>query len=393
MAQGDEQDVAAAESEVVELTDLSNHDVTTKYRTISEIVNRALEEVGHACMAGNEIIELCKTGDALIEEGTAGMYNAKKGGKKRVEKGLAFPTCVSVNEICGHFSPLLLEESYKLKDGDIVKVDLGGHIDGFICVAAHTFLVGETEVSSRKADVVKGAWVAATAALRKVQVGLKNSDVTEVINKAAEAYHCTPLQGALSHQLKRYVIDGNQIIIGKESPDEKVDEFCFQVNQVYGLDIIFSTGEGKPRESDRKTTVYKRAVETTYGLKTARGRQFFSEMNKKYPALPFTLRNFEDSMCTRAGVIECQRHDLIHAYPVLTEKSGETVAQFKFTVLLLPGGTKKITGLPFSQERLFNTQLKVEDEELATLLATSVNTKKNNRKNKKDGETVAEAGK
>lgn len=40
---------------------------------------------------------------------------------KVTEKGIAFPTCISVNEICGHFSPLK-DESRKLADGDVAKM-------------------------------------------------------------------------------------------------------------------------------------------------------------------------------------------------------------------------------------------------------------------------------
>lgn len=39
------------------------------------------------------------------------------------------------------------------------------------------------------------------------------------------------------------------------------------VNDVFCLDVIVSTGEGKPRESEYRTTVYKRAIEKTYNLK------------------------------------------------------------------------------------------------------------------------------
>jgi len=62
--------------------------------------------------------------------------------KKKIEKGIAFPTCVSVNEVCGHFSPLK-SEPVNLKDGDLVKIDIGVHIDGFIAMVAHTLVIGE----------------------------------------------------------------------------------------------------------------------------------------------------------------------------------------------------------------------------------------------------------
>jgi methionine aminopeptidase len=77
--------------------------------------------------------------------------------KKNIEKGIAFPTCISPNEICGHFSPLK-SESNQLKKGDVVKIELGVHVDGFIALAAHTIVVGEEKVSGKKADAILAAY-------------------------------------------------------------------------------------------------------------------------------------------------------------------------------------------------------------------------------------------
>merc|ERR1712060_488855 len=153
-------------------------------------------------------------------------------------------------------------------------------------------------------------------------------------------------------------IDGNRSIINAETPDEKVDEFEFGMNEVYVIDIVCSTGEGKGKETEIRSTVYKRAVETSYNLKTQKARQFISEVNRRFPALPFTLRAIEDEQVARVGVSEARRHELLEEYPVLHEKLGEVVAQFKFTVLLFPGGTKKITGLPLGnmEKQLVSTR-------------------------------------
>merc|ERR1711924_445995 len=113
----------------------------------------------------------------------------------------------------------------------------------------------------------------------------------------------------------------------------------------------------------------------TYQLKTQKARQFLSEVGQKFPTLPFSLRAFDETVA-RVGVSEATRHELLHAYPVLKEKPGDFVAQFKFTVLLLPGGTKKVTGMPFGQGELLKTEHTVKDEELKKLLASSANPKK-----------------
>merc|ERR1712187_1070281 len=197
----------------------------------------------------------------------------------------------------------------------------------------------------------------------------------------AEDFKCKPVQGVLSHQLKKNVIDGSRVIMNCATDDQNVDEFEFEQNEVYCIDILMSTGEGKGKEAEVRHTVYKRQVETNYMLKTQKARQFISEVSKRFPALPFSLRAIEDEQVARVGVTEAKRHELLEEYPVLREKDGQFVAQFKFTVLLLPGGTKKITGLPLGDlEKQVKSACTVQDEEMKKLLASSANPKKQKKK-------------
>jgi len=377
------------ESENEEICDLSNPDVTTKYRAAGDIVNKALQKVIEACVPDADICTLCEMGDKIMEEETGKLYNKKvkvKDGEvgKKVEKGVAFPTCVSVNDILGHYSPLK-GESRLLKAGDVAKIDLACHLDGFIAAAAHTVVVGEDKVEDKRADVIMAAWNAAEAALRLVQVGNTNTQVTETFAKVAEEFKVKPVAGVLSHQLKKFVIDGNRAIIMAEGVDEKVEEFEFEMNEVYCLDVVMSTGEGKGKESETRHTVYKRAPDVMYSLKTQKARQFISEVGKRFPALPFSLRQIEDEQVARVGISEAKRHELVEEYPVLKEKDGEFVAQFKFTVLLLPGGTKKITGMSLGDlEKQAVSSNSVQDEELKKLLASSANPKKKKKSKAKD---------
>ena len=48
------------------------------------------------------------------------------------------------NCIC-HFSPLKSENDVTLRDGDVVKVDMGVHVDGYIAVVAHTYVIGASK--------------------------------------------------------------------------------------------------------------------------------------------------------------------------------------------------------------------------------------------------------
>jgi len=369
-----------SDDEGEEINDLSNPDVTTKYQAAAAIANKALQLVIENCVPEADIASVCELGDRLIEEEVGKLYNKKDKEGRKMEKGVAFPTCISVNDVIGHFSPLK-GESRPLKAGDVAKIDLACHFDGFIAGTAHTVLVGGEKVEDKRADVIMAAWTAAEAALRLVKVGNTNTQVTQAIAKSASEFGCAPMQGVLSHQLKKHVIDGNRVVANAVTPEQDVDEFEFEMNEVYCMDIVMSTGEGKGRETELRNTVYKRAVETSYNLKTQKARQFISEVNRRFPVLPFTLRAIEEEGVARIGVSESKRHELLDEYPVLMEKKEEFVSQFKFTVLLLPGGTKKITGLDLGalKDQAASTK-SVEDEDLKKLLATSANPKKARKK-------------
>ena len=76
-------------------------------------------------------------------------------------------------------------------------------------------------------------------------------------------------------------------------------------------------------------------------------------------------------------------HDLLVPYPVLTEKPGNYVAQFKFTVMITKGKTTALTGLPID-ESLFKSDLAIKDEEILNLLALSMDKKEQKKEKKKD---------
>ena len=134
----------------------------------------------------------------------------------------------------------------------LIHSDLGVHIDGFIATAAHTLQVPEAEqqagpVTGRAADVIAAAQTALEAALRLIRPGKHISDVPEILRKIVEAYGCNLVEGVMSHQMKQFVIDANKCVLNRPSPEHKVEDGEFEENEVYAVDIVVSTGEGKPK--------------------------------------------------------------------------------------------------------------------------------------------------
>jgi curved DNA binding protein len=347
--------------------------------------------VSGLCVDGASITDICVQGDEAIVKETSAVYNKKVDGKA-VDKGVAFPTCISVNNIICHNSPLKSDAVVALKTGDLVKVDLGVHIDGYIAVVANTLVVGaskENPIKGRQADAVIAAYKASEAALRLVKPGASSADVTKAIQKIAEDFKCLPIEGMLSHQIVRNKIDGEKVIIQNPNEQQRKEhkECTFEVNEVYSLDIIVSTGEAKPRQSEQRTTVYKK-TDTVYLLKMKASRTLFSEVTKSFTTMPFTLRSCEDEVKARAGLKECVDHGVLQPYQVLLEREGEFVAQFKLTALLMPNGTVRCTGGSFDPS-LFQSEFDVKDEELKKLLATSVGSK--SKKKKKAGKKAGAA--
>lgn len=155
----DEEELVAQEEakveEVEEDTSLANSDVTTKYQEAAKITQAALIYVSEMCVPGAKIVDLCRAGDAFIEKSASVIFNKKTKAGNLITKGVAFPVCVSVNECVCHCSPLESDDSYAaLKVDDMVKIDLGSHVDGYIVVAAHTVIV--KDASSAASEIVTG---------------------------------------------------------------------------------------------------------------------------------------------------------------------------------------------------------------------------------------------
>ncbi|KAH7721924.1 DNA-binding protein [Aphelenchoides avenae] len=381
---------SSSSDEEQENTKPSNDVVLTKYNMAAEIVNTVLKEVIAAAKEGAEVRQLCELGDNRLLELTAKTYKKEK----NVQKGISMPTCVSVDNCICHFSPLASEPPVVLKNGQLVKIDLGAHIDGYIATAAHTIVVGaskENKVKDKAAKVVLAAYNAMEASLRQLrpEKELKNTDVTDTISRVTEAYGTKPIENMVSHQIERFKVNGEKTIIQNPTEEQKskVEKCSFENYEVYAIDVLVSTGEGKAKNLDTRTTVYKKTDDLVYSLKMKASRAFFSEVQQKFGLMPFSLRLMGDEVKAKLGVVECERHGLMQPYQVLYEREGELVAHFKTTVILMPSGILKIAGLPLETD-VIESDVKLEDEKLVALLKEPL---KQNKKKKKTPAAKAEA--
>ena len=417
----EEEEVEEEVEEEEEEEDIVGEDFSKDPRAFSylqdagRIADEVLKYTIDQCKPSLNIYELCQSSDNLIREKLSKIYT-----KKKFIKGVAFPTCISLNEVCGNFSPLSENSDdpheYKtLSEGDVAKISLGVEINGFAALAGHTIVVGEKKekIKGNKADVILAAYNSIQCALRMMTKEKTNNQVTDAISKICTDYKVNPIEGVLSHRMKRDIIDGLETIINKSTVDQKVDERKFEYGDVFGLAVIVSTGEGKPKETTIKTSIYKRALETTYKLRTDSGRRLLSVVENNFYSFPFSfsafdkeeniklkqkIQNFKTTM--KMGLSECVKNDLLHGYPVLTEKTGEIVAEFTYTIAVRNEGPIVISGLTLdtndfeSDKKITNEEINKElEKDLDLYLPNYKRTKKEEKKKKKDNKAKRAAKK
>lgn len=73
------------------------------------------------------------------------------------------------------------------------------------------------------------------------------------------------------------------------------------------------------------------------------------------------------------GLVECVKNELLHPYPVLSEKKGDIVAQFKWTIAIRENGPFVVAGLTLDESHL-SSESKVTDENIVNLLNTPLDT-------------------
>ena len=263
---------------------LENSQNLEKYRVAGNIVCKVLDKLIKMTKPNAFIYDICKKGDNCIQSEVELVYRNKK---LEYGKGIAFPTCVSRNNYVGFNSPL--EKKEKIEKGDIVNIELGVHIDGFPAIVGYTVVVdSNVGYSDDKVRVVKAVSEASKNVLSLFKSNKKNTDIVKCINESADKYDCNLLYmedqdnkapGIMSYQVSQNIIydenedndydDDHSIILHRqrEEYDFTMAELELFENEVYVVDIVMSSGDGKINKTEDKTTIYKRKYNKRYNLK------------------------------------------------------------------------------------------------------------------------------
>ena len=344
-----------------------------KYRTAGQIASKALDKVVQFTTPGVSVKSLCELGDEFIISEVQTVYS-----KKTYNKGIAFPTCIGINNCPGYYSPL--DDSIKVSDGDLVNIELGVHIDGFPATVGYTVVVNTTgePLRGQTARLMHAVSEASKEVLSKFKDGVNNKEVTKILRHSASKYNCnlvyvddpymrTP--GLYSYQMSKNVIDGknddedgdnvHQMLINREhnNYDFSLRNNDFEENEVYAVDIVMSTGSGKLYPTEERVTVFRRNYDEKYSLRLKASKHALSHFKGPFPT---SCRDFMDSRL-KLGVQECTKHRLLIPYGVFGTEPGHMVAKIKFTVIVKKKKAYLVAGRS-SDEQLEKVSLIEKDE-------------------------------
>jgi len=163
-----------------------------------EVVADTLALIGEHARPGVTTQEL----DELADE-----HIRSHGGTPTFKGYRGYPSsiCVSPNEMVVHGIP----GGYTLKDGDILSVDVGVTLDGFVADSAYTFPIGE--ISAEAERLLEGCQAALTAGIEQCRVGNRLTDISHAIQVVTEEHGFSVVRSLVGHGVGRSMHEEPQI--------------------------------------------------------------------------------------------------------------------------------------------------------------------------------------
>ena len=340
----------------VEEESIVQENIQERYKIAANFANAALAKVVEGCVVGASVRALCKTGDDAVEEACASVFNKKNEDGRTMFKGSAFPTSVSVNDVTAHYAPHeggADQSDVVLKDGDVAKVHLAVHIDGYVSQTAHTVIVGDASKGhERSSDVVAAAYAAAELTIKMMRPDLQNSNhaVTNMYQRVASDFDVTVPEGVLSHRVLRWNQIGSSVVISKKIDDrdlqfQEVEDVFFGDNEVWHVDVVMASGHDKLHCAEECTTIWRRN-EIMLAPRIPAAHYVLKAVREKALSFPFSTRVFKEHGRAKLGIASLRQNDMIDPIPVMKTKKTEVTARFSWTVMLTPKGVLRLTGLP-----------------------------------------------
>ncbi|MFH0987002.1 MAG: type II methionyl aminopeptidase [Candidatus Micrarchaeota archaeon] len=293
------------------------------------------DEITNYIKAGKIAREALEVGRGMIKPGARLFEMAEQIEAMIINEGaeLAFPVNISVNEQAAHFTPSLNEE-IQFSDDDLVKLDIGVHVNGFIGDTACT-----VDLSGKNQKLVEASEKALENAISMIKAGAISCDIGEEIEKTIEGFGFKPVRNLGGHILREYELHGDESL-----PNCGGDEgWLLEEGMAIAIEPFASTGDGHVKEGTR-TDIF--GYSENMLVRNTGAREILEYARVKYKSLPFCERWLAKKwpeFQLKIGLRDLIRAEAFVPYPVLRDIDYSLVSQAEHTVIVEKDGCKITT--------------------------------------------------
>jgi len=284
------------------------------------------EEIEYYIKAGSIAKKAIEFSKKIVKEGANLLDVCEKIEEKIIDLGgkPAFPVNISINEIAAHDTARPNEDRV-IKNCDVVKVDVGVHVNGYIADTAYTIEVG----SSRYKDLIEACEEALAKAIEVVKPGITVSEIGRKIEEIAVKRGFMPIVNLGGHSIERFNLHSGKSIPNYDNrSSRRIEE-----GEVIAIEPFLTIGSGRVIET-KDSEIYSLREEKP--VRERKARDLVKFVLDEYKKLPFARRwvfkKFGDLNFILFDLVEM---GILKNYPVLKEDSRKVIVQAEHTVVVL----------------------------------------------------------
>ncbi len=294
-----------------------NPEEIIKWKTAGKLARNALH-------FGRDLIEAEKSMLNVTEE--IERFVKKNGGE------LAFPTNLAVNNVGAHWTPSSKSNEIFSK-GDVVKLDVGVHIEGYIGDNALTLEIDSTNYTK----MIEASREALNAAINVAVAGVNVGIIGHAVQDTIEKYGYRPIANLTGHRIKRYNLhSGVSIPSVRERGGPTLNN-----GDIVAIEPFVTDGAGRVGGKRNSNIYHLRQIRK---VKDEKATELMKEIQERYKGLPFAerwLHEFQDD--ATKNLQKLMRAGIVSYYPVLDELGNGIVAQSEHTLLITSNGNEVLT--------------------------------------------------
>ena len=250
----------------------------------------------------------------------------------------AFPVNLCINNIAAHYTSPIKDDGLTINDGDIVKIDIGIHVEGYIVDTA--FSINFNNDKSLE-NIIQATEVAIDAAKMMAKPKVNTRELGKKIESVIKGFKYYPIKELGGHQIERWTVHGKKALpeLGNQGGD------TMEEGDVFAIEIFASNGEGSIHATNNAYIYEINPYSGRVPLRRKSSKQMLAFVNKNYNTLPFAERWLakEFRMGVAFGLQELAQQNKLKIHHVLAERKDVFVAQAEETILLTKDGFEQLT--------------------------------------------------